>query len=62
MGMSGMKALEEWCKREVGGYEGVNITNMSSAWRDGRGFGALIHRYRPDLVDWERIDKMDPER
>ena len=62
MGVSGMKALEEWCRRAVEGYEGVKITNMSSAWRDGRAFCALIHRYRPDLVDWEKIDQMDPER
>ena len=60
--MTGMRALEEWCRREVECYEGVNITNMSSAWKDGRGFCALIHRYRPDLLDWERVGQMDPER
>ena len=62
MGVAGMKALEEWCKREVKCYEGVNITNTSSSWRDGRGFCALIHRYRPDLLDWEKVGHMDPER
>ena len=62
MGVSGTAALEEWCRRGVEGYEGVKMTNMTSAWRDGRAFCALIHRYRPDLVDWEKIDQMDPER
>jgi len=30
---------------------------MSSAWRDGRGFCAVIHRYRPDVLDWTMVDE-----
>ena len=55
--MSGAAALEEWCRISVSGYPGVNITKMSSAWRDGRAFCALIHRYRPDVLDFERLDR-----
>ena len=54
---SGAAALEEWCRLACDGYPGVDITNMSSAWRDGRSFCALIHRYRPDVLDWGLADK-----
>jgi len=59
MGLSGAKALEEWCRVSVSGYPGVNITNMSSAWRDGRAFCAVIHRYAPHLIDWARVERRD---
>ena len=57
-----MAALEVWCKRGVEGYRGVHITNMSSSWRNGLGFCALIHRYRPDLLDWEEVDPCNAVR
>ena len=59
MGVTGVAALEEWCKRVVEGYRGVEITNMSSSWRDGLGFCALVHRCRPDLIDWASLDPSD---
>ena len=59
MGKSGAAALQEWCRMSVSGYPGVDITNMSSPWRDGRAFCALIHRYRPHVLDWGRVDKRD---
>ena len=59
MGVTGVAALEEWCKRGVKGYRGVKITNMSSSWRDGLAFCALIHRYRPHLIEWDKLEQED---
>lgn len=46
----GTKALELWCRRMVDGYEGVRIDNMTTSWRDGRAFCALIHTFKPELM------------
>ena len=59
MGKSGAAALQEWCRVACSGYPGVNITNMSSAWREWRAFCAVIHRYRPDVLDWAEVDAID---
>ena len=57
--VSGVKALEEWCRREVEDYPGVNITDMSSSWRDGLAFCALIHKHTTNLIDWDSLDPSD---
>ena len=62
MVVKGAAALEVWSRRVTSGYPGVRIVNMSSAWRDGLAFLAIIHRFRPDLVDWDRIKQNDVER
>ena len=56
MVVKGAAALEVWSRRVTEGYPGVRIVNMSSSWRDGLAFLAIIHRFRPDLVEWDKID------
>ena len=59
MALQGTKALEKWCQIVTEGYENVRILNMSTSWRNGLGFCAIIHHFRPDLIDFDSLDPDD---
>lgn len=59
MALHGTKALEAWCKRITQGYDEVNIVNMSTSWRNGLGFCAIIHHFCPELIDFTSLDPDD---
>ncbi|XP_017753383.1 PREDICTED: EH domain-binding protein 1 isoform X4 [Eufriesea mexicana] len=49
--------LLEWCKEVTKDYTGVKVTNLTTSWRNGMAFCAIIHHFRPDLID---IDSLLP--
>ncbi|TPP61289.1 hypothetical protein FGIG_01848 [Fasciola gigantica] len=50
------QSLLDWCRTVTLGYPGVFIRDFTESWRDGRAFLALIHRYKPGLIDFHRVD------
>uniref|UniRef100_A0A4W4GDU7 Microtubule actin crosslinking factor 1 n=1 Tax=Electrophorus electricus TaxID=8005 RepID=A0A4W4GDU7_ELEEL len=44
-----------WTQQATENYPGLRCVNFSSSWSDGRMFNALLHRYRPDLIDMELV-------
>ena len=59
MALTGTKALEAWARRVTSGYNNVNILNMTTSWRNGLGFCAIIHHFHPHLIDFESLDPDD---
>ncbi|KAM6937070.1 protein-methionine sulfoxide oxidase mical3a [Xenentodon cancila] len=54
--------LLNWCQRQTEGYRNVNVTDLTMSWKSGLALCALIHRYRPDLIDFDSLDEGDQER
>lgn len=47
--------LLEWCKEITRNYNGVKVTNLTTSWRNGMAFCAIIHHFYPSLVDMSKL-------
>ncbi|VEN63236.1 unnamed protein product [Callosobruchus maculatus] len=51
--------LLEWCKEMTKDYPGVKVTNLTTSWRNGMAFCALIHHFKPELIDFDSLSPHD---
>ncbi|XP_077372748.1 protein-methionine sulfoxide oxidase mical3a isoform X21 [Festucalex cinctus] len=54
--------LLNWCQRQTEGYRNVCVKDLTMSWKSGLALCALIHRYRPDLIDFDTLDERDQEK
>ncbi|XP_052903173.1 EH domain-binding protein 1 [Anopheles moucheti] len=47
--------LLEWCKEVTKNYNGVKVTNLTTSWRNGMAFCAVIHHFYPNLIDMTKL-------
>ncbi|XP_048118175.1 F-actin-monooxygenase mical2b isoform X8 [Alosa alosa] len=51
--------LQTWCQKQTDGYRGVSVCDLTSSWANGLALCALIHRFRPGLIDYDSLNEED---
>ncbi|XP_069084149.1 F-actin-monooxygenase MICAL3 isoform X13 [Pleurodeles waltl] len=51
-----------WCQKLTEGYAGVNVTDLTMSWKSGLALCAIIHKCRPDLIDFDSLDERCVEK
>lgn len=42
--------LLEWCKDIMENYKDIKVTNLTTSWRNGMAFCAIIHNFQPNIM------------
>ncbi|KAL3883915.1 hypothetical protein ACJMK2_030141 [Sinanodonta woodiana] len=50
-----------WCQKilNTGKYHTIHITDLTTSWRNGLAFCALVHYFKPDLIDYNSLNEDD---
>ncbi|KAM6322110.1 F-actin-monooxygenase MICAL2 isoform 2-T2 [Podargus strigoides] len=51
--------LLTWCQKQTEGYRNVNVTDLTTSWKSGLALCAIIHHFRPDLIDFDALNEED---
>ncbi|KAL6119427.1 mical1 [Pungitius sinensis] len=54
--VNGFTELLRWCRKHTAGYDNVNVKDFTQSWRSGLALCALIHHFRPELIDMSTLD------
>jgi hypothetical protein len=58
-GLSAKEGLLLWCRRKTEPYDNVDVKDFTMSFQDGLALCALIHRHRPDLIDYHKLTSVD---
>ncbi|MGH0140511.1 UNVERIFIED_CONTAM: hypothetical protein FKN15_019770 [Acipenser sinensis] len=51
--------LLTWCQKQTESYKNVHVSDLTTSWRSGLALCALIHHFRPDLLDFDCLNEED---
>uniref|UniRef100_A0A3B4WMJ2 Molecule interacting with CasL protein 1 n=1 Tax=Seriola lalandi dorsalis TaxID=1841481 RepID=A0A3B4WMJ2_SERLL len=55
--IGGFEELLKWCQNHTADYTNVNVKDFTQSWRSGLALCALIHHFRPKLIDMSSLDE-----
>eukprot|EP01095_Lingulamoeba_sp_RSL-Kostka_P006826 TRINITY_DN2158_c0_g2_i1.p1 TRINITY_DN2158_c0_g2~~TRINITY_DN2158_c0_g2_i1.p1 ORF type:complete len:969 (+),score=438.61 TRINITY_DN2158_c0_g2_i1:88-2994(+) len=60
-GQSSEDGLLAWLRKMTQEYDGIEITDFKESFRNGMAFSALIHKFKPEAIDFDSLDPNNAE-